>query len=500
MAFSSYVRQALTNNSINQYEYIASRQREFAYIQEELNFFTTLDVAYTTMFVRSNKMVNFYQHESMCLDCYRRTLLDEDHIEAAANNIDTPDNPLFYKDGYLTDYSFPYILGFGIGKLINGSAISPALTSYCEPNLRTWVLTAINAFKVSNASELIKTFGQTCVENDPLTDADDTFVTNQPVVDAMNELVSKTTYYRNFLTGELKPTMLADSGDTSRDTKTAIAIQRVDTTISNLNTWIGKPNFASKPGSVDTCEEFNALIPSNFDSKGTNTNIAYLENVLNTRRPQVTARQEELYTFLGVGTVTPPGVGTTINPMQNVLITQAGGNASIPEAGGTFKSHKPYDPLINYPLSAWPISKTLYYERAFHANAAVHRNVGTRRTVKRLTISYTLIQPLIDAFTSVISSGFFYTADTRVKCKDDNGNIICVLDTSKFLVGDSVYISSDKYLGNEVFATITDITTRYVPLLQKSVPIVVLNNNVPADITCGLNSRLFKIINNANLP
>lgn len=499
MPFSSVTRQALTNNSINQYEYIASRQREFAYLNEELSFFIPLDSSYTTMFTRSNEMVNYYQHEGMCLDCYRRTLLDPEHLEAAALDYQDARNPLFFNGSYLNDYSFPFILGFGIGKNMNGTDVT-GLTTYCDPVLRTWVLTAINAFKISNASELIRTFGVTCIENDPNTDLDDTFQTVQPVVDAMNELVSKTTYYRNFLQGELVPTMLLDSGDVSRDSKTQIAYQRVTTTITQLNTWLGKTNFATRPGTVDTCEEFNALLPSNFDSKGTNNNIAFLETTLNTRRPHVTARQEELYIFLGVGTVTPPGVGTTINPTQNVKITQAPGNSQVPEAGGTFTSHKPFDPLVNYPLSSFPISKTLYYERAFHANAIVHRNVGARRTVKRLTISLTLIQPLVDAFTSVISSGFYYTADTRVKCKADNSSTICVLDTSKFLVGDSVFIANNRYTGAEVSATIMDINTRYVPLLKKSVPIVVLSNNVSAEISCGLNSRMFKIINNANLP
>jgi hypothetical protein len=239
-------------------------------------------------------LINAYQLEIQNLDGNTRTTILEQNLQDAVNRVqgnfffpNTPAVPLpDVPSGMWT--KFPgFYMGYGQGK--------DYLESYVAmPGELPLISDAQNQIAILLTKTLVtRITGQSCSSDVISADAP----TQTAMMALVNDVIALQTAAQN------EQSAIASNTDTNSTNKnnTSVALANIQPFLNAIKPWLSLPTFSTNYSSeTDTCALFDDLTLSQLTpTKGDTVNLAYIQSLLNSRSPQVTARIAQIGSILG---------------------------------------------------------------------------------------------------------------------------------------------------------------------------------------------------------
>lgn len=383
-------------------------------------------------------VINGYQAELQMLDGNGRSVTTEALIQDAANRV--IGNFFFYNqvgvatpsvpDGVWKNF-YPFLLGYGIGK--NYFEVYPTVQK--EQDLIDAFQSAVTALEVFHPME--RCTGQNATVGMPPPDV----IAAYPAVQAaLTAVITAVSNYNTFLTTQSSIIYTTDY-DTSRQPTSLVAKSNIDTIIKPaIATWTAYNNYNTAHGQT-TFAGFYAYNTALLQpTKGNPIQLGILKTAVIARKTFVDSiRIPQLTGYLGT---------VSQNLSDGSIISQSG----------------------------------LYGERSLGLNLRLGVMTGSLTKVVGLTKGQQAQQNIIDSNTSNLSAYDLIIKVSKFKAPASANNIVHVVDSSAFVVGNTVFVCGDGQ--EELTGTILAINGSRIDL----------DFEVPKKYTPMNNSRLYKTI------
>lgn len=398
-----------------------------------------IDTGNKTILDLREPVINGYQAELSMLDGNGRSVTTESLIQDSAKRV--LGNVFFYNqvgvatpsvpDGVWKNF-YPFLLGYGIGK--NYFEVYPVVQK--EQDLIDAFQSAVTAFEAFHPME--RCTGQNATAGvfpDP-----DVIATYPAVQNALTAVITAVNNYDAFLTTQ-SATIYTTDYDTSRQPTSLVAKNNIDNIIKPaIATWTGYNSYNTAHGQTTVAGFYAYNTALLQPTKGNPIQLDVLKTAVVARKSFVDGtRIPQLTGYLG-----------TVN--QNIA-----DGTTISQSG-------------------------LYGERSLAINLRLGVMTGSLTKVIGLMNGQTAQQNIISSNNANLSAYDLIIKVSKFKAPASANNIIHVIDSSIFTVGDTVFICGDGQ--EELTGTITALNGSRVDL----------DFDVPQKYTPMNNSRLYKTI------